>query len=181
MIKLVRSWLRRLTRRPDKTEWAFIVALAIATRGECTRRKVGAIVLDERGRLAGAGYNGSYDGGPSCLEGACPRGQHYLPYDSPGFCACGKEWTYPEGCPDAVQSGSSYDTGPGACHAIHAELNALLDVSDRNRIEGGILYVTTKPCEGCLKIIRSIRWRLSEVAWLDEEGNVDSAVWPFGG
>lgn len=157
MIKLVRSWLRRLTRRPDKTEWAFIVALAVATRGECVRRKVGAVVIDDRGRVAGVGYNGSYDGGPSCLEGACPRAFS-----------------------DAL-AGSSYDTGPGACRAIHAELNALLDVSDRRRIEGGILYVTTKPCDGCLKIIRSCGWRLKEIAWLDEEGNVDSAVWPFGG
>lgn len=155
MIKVVRSWLARLQRRPDKTEWAFIVALAIATRGECVRRKVGAIVLDERGRLAGAGYNGSYDGGPSCLEGACPR----------AF--------------SNALAGSSYDTGPGACHAIHAELNALLDVSDRNRIEGGILYVTTKPCAGCLKIIRSTRWRLREIAWLDEEGEVRASRWPF--
>lgn len=157
MIKLVRSWLARLTRRPSKVEWAFVVALAVATRGECVRRKVGAVVIDDRGRVAGVGYNGSYDGGPSCLEGACPRAFS-----------------------DAL-AGSSYDTGPGACRAIHAELNALLDVSDRRRIEGGILYVTTKPCDGCLKIIRSCGWRLKEIAWLDEEGNVDSAVWPFGG
>lgn len=177
MIKLFRSWIKRLTRRPSEHEWAFLVALAISTRGECTRGQVGAVIVDAQNRIVGAGYNGTYGGGPNCLGGACPRGQHYLPYDSPGFCACGKEWTHPEGCPDAVESGSSYDTGPGACIAVHAELNALLDVSDRKRLESSELYVTAPPCDGCLKILRNTQ--IYRILWLDEEGNVDSAVWPF--
>jgi dCMP deaminase len=180
VIKLVRSWLRRLTRRPSEHEWAFIVALAIATRGECTRRQVGAVIVDAQNRIVGAGYNGTYRGGPNCLAGACPRGLHGCEVHGRGgcsceFCRCGAR----QPCPENVPSGSSYDTGPGACIAVHAELNALLDVSDRKRLESSELYVTAPPCDGCLKILRNTP--IYRILWLDEEGNVDSAVWPFGG
>lgn len=153
MIGLVRTWMARITRRPDKVEWAFIVALAVGTRGECSRRKVGAVVLDRDGRIVSAGYNGSYAGGPSCLAGACPRAS------------------------SRVLPGSQYDTGPGACHAVHAELNALLDVSERGRLDGGTLYITAIPCDGCLKILRNTT--LAGVAWLDEEGGMHARSWPF--
>lgn len=132
--------------RPSKEEWAMVQALAASTRGECTRRRVGAVVIDRRGRLAGAGYNGAYPGGPSCLRGECPRGL------------------------SDVEPGSSYDTGAGACHAVHAEMNALLDVDSRERLVGATLYVTAEPCDGCLKILRStrIRW----IIYADGDGVV---------
>lgn len=153
MIKVMIKWIRLLLHRPSRDEWAFIVALAVSTRGECSRRKVGAIVIDGNGRLAGAGYNGSYPGGPSCLKGQCPRGS------------------------SEVTPGSSYDTGPGACHAVHAEMNAVLDVSDRNRLDGATLYVTAEPCAGCFKILRSTG--LAEIAWLDDNGIQRQVPWPF--
>jgi dCMP deaminase len=131
----------------------FIVALAVATRGECVRRRVGAVVFDRDGRIIGAGYNGSYPGGPSCLQGECPRAL------------------------SAVLPGSQYDTGPGACHAVHAELNAYLDVSDKGRTDGGGIVVTARPCDGCLKILRNTQ--LTWVAWLDEEGEAHESAWPF--
>lgn len=153
MIQQLIAWVTRLTRRPDKNEWAFIVALAVSTRGECKRRRVGAVIIDEAGRIAGAGYNGSHPGGPSCLEGNCPRSLSGVP------------------------AGSSYDTGPGACHAVHAELNALLDVSDKNRLNRATLFVTTEPCGGCLKILRSTGIRT--IRWLDRDGTAQTAYWPY--
>lgn len=178
MIKLFRSWIAGLSRRPSGHEWAFLVALAISTRGECSRRRVGAVIVDPQNRIVGAGYNGTYGGGPNCLDGACPRGRHGLA-DKRHFplglamCKCGHTWP----CPDAVESGSSYDTGPGACIAVHAELNALLDVSDRKRLEDSELYVTATPCEGCLKILRNTR--IFRIFWLDEEGEAHESAWPF--
>lgn len=153
---MIRHALERLTAhlgRPSRPEWAFIVALAVATRGECSRRKVGAVLIDREGRIAGAGYNGSFRGGPSCLQGDCPRAS------------------------SAVLPGSSYDTGPGACHAVHAELNAVLDVSDRTRFDGSELYVTATPCDGCLKILRNTR--IYKIHWLDEDGGNHEDIWPF--
>lgn len=45
---------------------------------------------------------------------------------------------------------------PGSCYsncvAIHAELNALL-FCDRQDLPGSTLYVTRKPCYGCMKAI----------------------------
>lgn len=145
--------VRSVRDRPSKAEWAMIQALAVSTRGECTRRRVGAVVIDRRGRLAGAGYNGSEPGGPSCLKGECPRAL------------------------SGVLPGSQYDTGPGACEAVHAELNAVLDVSDANRLEGARLFVTAEPCDGCLKILRTKPLR--EIVYLDETGVTWSLSYPF--
>jgi deoxycytidylate deaminase len=39
---------------------------------------------------------------------------------------------------------------------VHAELNAALDVSDRGRLDGATLFVTEPPCDGCLKILRTM-------------------------
>lgn len=149
MLEAVRS----VRDRPSKDEWAMGMALAASTRGECTRRRVGAVIVDRNGRLAGAGYNGSEPGGPSCLKGECPRAL------------------------SGVLPGSQYDTGPGACHAVHAELNALLDVSDRNRLDGATLYVTAEPCDGCLKILRTTG--IAAIAFLDETGVAWGLTHPF--
>jgi deoxycytidylate deaminase len=74
-------------------------------------------------------------------------------------CACGERWP----CPDAVDPGSSYDTGPGACIGVHAEVNALLQVSDRSRLKKATLYITEAPCDGCLKIIKNTA--ISRIVW----------------
>jgi dCMP deaminase len=152
VIKGFREWLGQLTDRPDVYQWSMMVALAVGTRGECTRRRVGAIIVDQNGRIAGAGYNGTRRGGANCLQGACPRAA------------------------SGVASGSSYDTGAGACHAAHAELNALLDVSDKNRLRGSELYVTATPCEGCLKILRNTE--IYRITYLDDFGVARMSVWP---
>lgn len=163
--------------RPDWHEYGLNLARAAATRGDCTRRQVGAVILDGQHRVVSVGYNGSYPGGPSCLEGQCPRGRHYSVAGDLGCrlrCVCGNAWP----CPDAVPAGSSYDTGPGVCISVHAEMNALLAVDDRSRLLGAVLYVTAEPCDGCLKILRSTTLRA--IHWDDGAGGHWSLAWPFG-
>lgn len=155
--------------RPSWDEYGLGVAEAVKVRGDCTRRQVGAVLLDVDNRIIGAGYNGARPGGKSCLAGDCPRGRHYLPVSGASVsadalgryvCACGRRWP----CSEAVEPGSSYDTGPGACISTHAELNALLDVDDRRRLPGARLFVTEEPCDGCRKIyynttrVITMRW-----------------------
>lgn len=166
----------RTAERPDWDAWALGIAEAVSKRGDCTRRQVGAVLLDEAHRVIGCGYNGGPAGGASCLAGECPRGRHYRLSECPGFphpphcecrvftdwCACGIEWP----CSDAVAPGSSYDTGPGMCIAVHAEMNALLDVSDRRRLVGATMYITELPCAGCLKILKNTE--------------IKTFVWPGG-
>lgn len=174
--------------RPGWDAWALGVAYAIGPgptgRGDCTRRKVGAVILDRRHRFVAAGYNGTEPGGKSCLKGECPRGRHYriecvcgACHDAecagPGVCesrhwcdgevpgcVCGEVWP----CRWAVEPGSSYDTGPGACIASHAEQNALADVEARYRLAGATMYVTEEPCDGCLKQIRNTT-EIARIVW----------------
>lgn len=114
--------------RPSWDEWGLLVARAISTRADCRRRQVGAVILDSSHRVIGAGYNGFPPGEPGCLAGACPR-------------------AFTDVAPN-----SSYDTGPGTCKAIHAEINAIIDCG-RERLAGSTLYCTEVPCLGCAKII----------------------------
>lgn len=142
--------------------------------GDCTRRKVGALIVVNK-RFVGLGYNGTRPGEDGCLDGACPRGRHYnagRPRDAEErvlspfpYCACGSAWP----CPDAVAPGSSYDTGPGACIASHAETNAVADAQQRGagRIAGGVMYVSCEPCDGCVRHIRNTT-------------DIEAIIWPEG-
>ncbi len=113
--------------RPAWPEYFLGIAQAVAARADCSRRKVGAVIVREN-RIVSTGYNGAPPGGPSCLAGQCPRGL------------------------SDVTPGSSYDTGPGSCVAIHAEGNAIL-YAGVDGCRGSLLYVTHEPCKGCERLI----------------------------
>lgn len=115
--------------RPSWDEWGIGLARAVARRADCSRRQVGAVLVTGQQRVAATGYNGAPSGLPGCLTaGACPRGL------------------------SDVLPGSSYDTGAGACIALHAEQNALLRASWAD-MDGATLYITDEPCEGCRRMI----------------------------
>lgn len=142
--------------RPDWDTYFLGICEAVAERADCTRRKVGAVIVKDH-RIVSTGYNGAPARQPGCLEGACPRGQHFADFggkvddstDPPAIlCCCGKRWV----CPDAVEPWSSYDTGPGACLSVHAEANAII-YADYDRMQGADLYCTDEPCHGCAKLI----------------------------
>lgn len=123
------------TLRPDWDPYFLGNACAIATRADCTRRQIGAIIVDTDHRVLGQGYNGAPPGRPGCLtKGACPRGQMST---------------------TEVIPGSSYDTGVGSCIAVHAEINAILDAGGRRACRGATLYITDAPCDGCARIIEA--------------------------
>lgn len=128
--------------RPDWDSYFMGIAYAVAARADCERRRVGAVVVKDR-RIRASGYNGAPAGAPGCVS--CPRRL------------------------SGVDPGSSYDTGVGACVAIHAEANALL-YCDRGDLVGATLYITCSPCDGCLKLIRATG--VSRIVWNDGEINV---------
>lgn len=130
------------TERPSWDEWALGVADAIATRGDCTRNQVGAVLLDRRRRICAAGYNGAAPGEKGCLEGACPRGK--LTYDQ-------------------VPAGSDY----GNCISIHAEENLLIHAR-REDLDGGTVYITRSPCYRCLPRLKAAG--VFRVVWFTETG-----------
>lgn len=134
-------------KRPDWTAYFAGIAEAVSERADCTRRKVGAVIVKDN-RIVSTGYNGAPAGRQGCLAGGCPRGRHYeIGCDT---CACGTGWP----CPDYVEPGSSYDTGPGACVSIHAEANAII-YGDYEKMRGATIYITDEPCAGCRKMIEA--------------------------
>lgn len=113
--------------RPGWDQYFLGIAEAVAARADCTRRQVGAVVVQGH-RIVGTGYNGAPAGAPGCET--CPRRTS-----------------------DVAPLAGSYDTGPGACVAIHAEANALLYTNRVDLLEATI-YVTTPPCDGCKRLIK---------------------------
>ena len=118
--------------RPGWDDWAMSIAFAVATRADCRRALVGAVMLNSDHRVISTGYNGTAAGRDGCLAGNCPRGRHTyhelareMPYDKPG---------------DAY------------CIATHAEMNALL-YADPLHLRDASMYVTIRPCQWCYKVI----------------------------
>lgn len=118
-----------MTSRPSWDAYGLQLAQTVALRADCTRRRVGAVLMKADHSIVGTGYNGAPSGRPGCLSaGACPRGQ------------------------SDVAPGSSYDTGAGSCIAVHAEQNVLLRASWADQ-EGSTLFITDRPCDGCLRML----------------------------
>lgn len=118
--------------RPNWDQYYIGIAKAVAARGDCTRAQHGTVIVKDH-RIVSAGYNGAPSGQPGCLtDGACPRAA--LTYEQ-------------------LPSGSSYDTGPGRCIALHSEQNAVLRASWIDMTDGAVLYCTGAPCDGCWKMI----------------------------
>src|ERR1700743_1304712 len=143
--------------RPTWVDCFLGIADAVAVRADCTRRKVGAVVVDRKTKhIISTGYNGAAPGEPGCLSaGACPRGRHYELVPSAyahnaGLHGCA--WGDSLACSAAATPGGSYDTGVHSCIAIHAEANALLRAGQQAR--GNWLFCTDKPCDGCMRLIK---------------------------
>lgn len=109
--------------RQSWDEYFLNLAAQAATRSNCSRRKVGAVIVRDR-HIRSTGYNGPPSGYGHCDAGACPRA---LAEPREGF---------------------GYDN----CVAIHAEANALL-FADRGDRDGATLYTTAAPCFSCAKLI----------------------------
>lgn len=107
----------------------------------CLRRKVGAVITVEN-RIVTAGYNGAPSGIKSCKEvGDCMR--------------------------QNSESGENLQE----CLACHAEMNAICQASKLGTsIKNGTLYVTTKPCSLCSKLI--INSGIKRVVYLEDYNDV---------
>lgn len=103
-----------------------LITRAVATRADCRRRQVGAVIVDANNRILSTGYNGAPAGHAGCLAGHCPRG--LMGYEE-------------------ISALSAYDN----CISIHAEANALLYA--RTSLVGARIYITCEPCKDCAKLI----------------------------
>lgn len=124
--------LRKADGRPSWVEYGLRMAGEARTRADCSRSKVGAALMTADHSIVLTGYNGSPPGAPSCLLGGCPRGLKTMEEVEPLV--------------------TSYDTGPGACIALHAEQNICLRAS-WEQMRGSTLFSTREPCPGCARMM----------------------------
>lgn len=109
--------------RPQWDTYFLRLAEVVATRSNCMKRGVGAVIVNDF-RIVSTGYNGTPFGSVNCNEGGCER------------------------CNSFVASGAKLDE----CLCIHAEENAVIE-SGRAKANGGTIYVTLSPCLTCAKTI----------------------------
>lgn len=115
--------------RPTWDEYGMMFAQVAAVRAACSRRQVGAALMDERHDIVGTGYNGVAAGRLNCSDGGCPRG--LLSYDE---------------CP-------AY-SGYNNCEGYHAEDNAIWHAQTRRvDLTRCTIYVTHDPCTDCAALI----------------------------
>lgn len=123
--------------RPSRDHLWSTMAEALSEMAVCTRRQVGAVVVNGvPQRIVGSGYNGTPSGAPHCdpVEKGCERGLLSA---------------------DACPPGGDYNAPGWRCSAIHAEHNAILDAG-WERCRGGTLYVTCAPCAQCQVVIKAV-------------------------
>lgn len=126
--------------RPDKHSYYLQLALDVASRSTCLRRKYGAVLVNEElNTIVSTGYNGS----PRHEENCCDLGY------------CERE-------AQNVPKGERYEM----CKAIHAEQNAIM-AAGYFKAKGCILYIAgvnvadgsladPSPCKLCRRYIANM-------------------------
>ena len=111
--------------RPGWDEYFMSIARVVASRSNCVKRKVGAVIARDR-RIVSTGYNGTPRGTRNCNEGGCPR------------------------CNAFVEGGTRLDE----CLCSHGEENAITQAAYHGvSLRGGTIYTTFCPCLICTKMI----------------------------
>jgi dCMP deaminase len=111
--------------RPSWDAYFLSIAQVVATRSNCVKRHVGAVIARDR-RIVSTGYNGTPRGVRNCNEGGCPR------------------------CNAFAESGTRLDE----CLCSHGEENAIIQAAYHGvSVRGGTLYTTFFPCLICTKLI----------------------------
>ncbi|GAF80604.1 unnamed protein product, partial [marine sediment metagenome] len=134
---LKRVFMEYTPPRPTWDEYFMSIAHVAASRANCMKRHVGAVITVDR-QIVSTGYNGTPKGIKNCYEGGCPR------------------------CMNFADSGASLDE----CLCVHAEENAIVQAACNGiSIKGGTLYSTLCPCSYCAKSI--INAGIAEVVYLE--------------
>ena len=94
-------------------EYFLEIAKTCASRSNCIRSQVGAVIVGEDKKIKATGYNGTPSKVESCAErGTCYRIEHNIP------------------------SGTRYET----CRSIHAEQNAIIQAG-QDRCQNATMYI----------------------------------------
>ncbi|MCF7790432.1 MAG: dCMP deaminase family protein [Victivallales bacterium] len=111
--------------RPGWDEYFMNMAKVAASRSNCVRRHVGAVIVKDR-QVISTGYNGTPRGITNCNEGGCPR------------------------CASSAKTGENL----GECLCSHAEENSIVQAAYHGvAVKDATLYTTYCPCLLCAKMI----------------------------
>ena len=124
--------------RPSWDEYFMSIAQVVATRSNCMKRQVAAIIVKDR-RIISTGYNGTPRGVKNCSEGGCER------------------------CNTHTESGKNL----ADCVCSHGEENAIVQSAYHGiAIKDSSIYSTFSPCLLCTKMI--INAGIGEVVYIAE-------------
>jgi dCMP deaminase len=124
--------------RPSWDEYFMSIAKTVASRSNCVKRKVAAVVTKDR-RIISTGYNGTPRGTKNCNEGGCPR------------------------CNELSPGGARLDE----CLCSHGEENAITQAAYHGvSLHEATIYTTFSPCLHCTKMI--INAGLREVVYCND-------------
>lgn len=94
-------------------EYFLEIAKTVASRSNCIRAQVGAVIVDKNNTIKSTGYNGTPSKVVSCMElGFCYRKENNIP------------------------SGTKYET----CRSIHAEQNAIIQAG-MDKCKDATMYI----------------------------------------
>ncbi|OWP54137.1 MAG: cytidine deaminase [Cuniculiplasma sp. C_DKE] len=124
-------------KHPSWDQYFMKMAYMAASRANCVRRQVGALIVRDKSILA-TGYNGPPTGAQHCDVVGCIR----IDMDIP--------------------SGERHEL----CRGLHAEQNAIIQAAVNGvSIRDGVIYTTTFPCVVCAKMI--VNARLKEIIYTE--------------
>ena len=135
--------------RPNWDEYFMSIAILVSSRTSCKYVRAGSVVVLDK-RIIGTGYNGAPVGiKDNCLNSGCWREKAGIGY------------------------GNNFNAGK--CIGIHAEMNALANLS-REIHQGATLYTTVFPCPACAKNL--LAYNVKRVVYLKEydKGETKSAM-----
>ena len=113
------------------------MAELVALRSTCKRRAVGCVLVDTKKHVTATGYNGVPKGFTHCIDYPCKGA------DAPS------------------------GTRLNECKAVHAEMNALLQLSSTDILTA---YITVTPCFNCAKIFANSNvTRIIAPVWYPQE------------
>lgn len=145
--------------RMTRDEYGLALVDVIRKRAACIRRQVGAVILDENGRIVATGYNGAVSGALHCTDGGCPRGADRT-------------------VPVLNVSAGNGMAGAPPCIAWHAERNAIVWALKHNaHMPTCTLYISCPSCPDCARLAAGVGLgRVVVAAGLDNVISTDPYV-----
>ena len=135
-------------------------AFAEAEMSKCVKAKVGCILVNADGRIAGSAYNGTREGSENCCD---VFSNYRRDMDNMRDRLDEAQNKYNNSPSNFNQVGVRYRENRiielkqkhrewSALNEVHAEINMILS-TDRKDYQGGSLYVTHKPCSRCAPVL----------------------------